>query len=84
MLLTFRKTSELNEQPDKVLKFTSNFVLIDNENKVKYIHNVIKNQLDLKVADEKYWPKQISVICLKLNKFNDSYKDDLMKSVDEM
>lgn len=78
-LLTFIETSGLNYQPDKRSKLISNFVLIDNENKVKYIHNVIKDRLDLKVANEKYWPKQISVICLKLNKFNDSYKEDLMK-----
>ena len=84
LLLTFIETSGLNYQLDQVSKSISNIVLIDNENKIKYIHNVIKNRLDLKVSNEKYWPKQISVICLKLNKFNDSYKEDLMKSIDEM
>ena len=82
-LLDFDLISNLMESPSDIKKLVKRLTLIDYGHRIGWLYESLKGQMNVKVGDERYWPKLGSIACFHLNQIDKSDKESFMKLANE-
>lgn len=83
ILLDLELIKNLMEDPSDVKGLVKRLTLVDYEYRINWIYETFKGQMNVKIGDEKYWPRIASIACFRFNKINKSDQESFMDVANE-
>ena len=83
ILLDHDLVNNLMEDPSDVNGLVKRLTLVDYDYRINRIYEISKGRVNVRVGDEKYWPRLASIACFNLNQINKSDKESFMNVANE-